>query len=178
MELFSTRAYDDVWIEEVAAQAGVSRGLLYHYFPTKRDFYVAVTRLAAAETLDATEPSPFLPPDQQLRAGIDAFLRQAEQRSHGFLTAYRGTLASDPEVRAILGENQVRQAKRVLAIVAGGSPPPKVLVLAVQGWIAFAQNVTAHWLEHRDATREQVSALLHGALKGVIKVAVRADSTR
>jgi AcrR family transcriptional regulator len=177
MELFSTRAYDDVWIEEVAAQAGVSRGLLYHYFPTKRDFYVAVTRLAAAEALDATKPSPSLPPDQQLRAGIDAFLRQAEQRSHGFLTAYRGTLASDPEVRAILGEDQVRQANRVLAMVSG-SPPPKVLVLAVQGWIAFAQNVTAHWLEHGDATHEQVSALLHGALKGVIKVALRADSKR
>ena len=49
MELFSTRAYDEIWVEEIADRAGVSRGLLYHYFPTKRDFYVAVNRAAAAE---------------------------------------------------------------------------------------------------------------------------------
>jgi AcrR family transcriptional regulator len=33
--LFAERAYEDVWIEEVAELAGVSRGLMYHYFPTK-----------------------------------------------------------------------------------------------------------------------------------------------
>ena len=49
MELFSTRAYEEVWIEEIAERAGVSRGLLYHYFPTKRDFYVAVARAAVED---------------------------------------------------------------------------------------------------------------------------------
>jgi AcrR family transcriptional regulator len=175
MEFFSTRAYEDVWIEEVATHAGISRGLLYHYFPTKRDFYVAVTRVAAAESLEVTAPTPSLLPEQQLREGIDAFVGQAEKRSQGFLTAYRGALASDPEVRAIVRRNQVLQAKRILDIVSGEGSPSKVLVLAVQAWIAFAQNVIAHWLEHRDATREQVSALLQGALTGVVRAAVEAD---
>ena len=40
--LFSESPYDEVWIEQVAEIAGVSRGLLYHYFPTKRDFFAAV----------------------------------------------------------------------------------------------------------------------------------------
>src|SRR5947208_11102090 len=98
MELFSTRAYEEIWVEEIAERAGVSRGLLYHYFPTKRDFYVAVTRAAAKEAGDLTAPDPSLPADAQLRAGIDTFLRYAEQHSHGFLTAYRGSLGGDPEV--------------------------------------------------------------------------------
>ena len=57
MELFSTRAYEEIWVEEIAERAGVSRGLLYHHFPTKRDFYVAVTRAAAAEVGELTLPA-------------------------------------------------------------------------------------------------------------------------
>ncbi|MGW2857715.1 helix-turn-helix domain-containing protein, partial [Streptomyces sp. NPDC001215] len=49
--LFSENPYDEVWIEQVAEIAGVSRGLLYHYFPTKRDFFAAVVERAAAWVL-------------------------------------------------------------------------------------------------------------------------------
>src|SRR5438128_10633060 len=108
MELFSRNAYDDVWIEEVAERAGVSRGLLYHYFPTKRDFYVAVSRAAAEEVRELTEPDPALGPLEQVRAGLDAFLCKAAERSQGFLTAYRGRMAGDPEVRAIVEEGRRR----------------------------------------------------------------------
>src|SRR2546427_4706066 len=98
MELFSTRAYDEVWIEEIAERAGISRGLLYHYFPTKRDFYVAVTRAAAAEVGELTAQAGALPPVERLRRGIDEYLRYAEAQPHGFLPAYPGSLAGVPEV--------------------------------------------------------------------------------
>src|SRR5258707_4037345 len=81
MRLSSTRAYDELWVEEIAEQAGISRGLLYRYFPTKRDFYVEVTRTAAAEAGQLTAPDASQPADEQLRAGIDAFLRYAEEHS-------------------------------------------------------------------------------------------------
>src|SRR6266699_6988019 len=78
LRLFSERAYDEIWVEEIAELAGISRGLLYHYFPTKRDFYVAVSRAAAAEAGELTAPDPSLPAPERLRAGIDAFVRYAE----------------------------------------------------------------------------------------------------
>src|SRR6266480_4589396 len=53
-ELFAKRPYDEVWVEEIAAAAGVSRGLLYHYFPTKRDFFVAVVRQQFAHVAELT----------------------------------------------------------------------------------------------------------------------------
>src|SRR5437016_14404822 len=102
MELFSTRAYEEIWVEEIAELAGISRGLLYHYFPTKRDFYVAVSRAAAAEAGEVSAPNPSLTPSEQLRSGIEAFVRYAEEHSQGFLTAYRGSLSGDSEVRAIV----------------------------------------------------------------------------
>ncbi|MGZ8718810.1 MAG: helix-turn-helix domain-containing protein, partial [Aeromicrobium sp.] len=43
-ELFATRSYEDVHIEEISELAEVSRGLLYHYYPTKRAFFAALLR--------------------------------------------------------------------------------------------------------------------------------------
>src|SRR5438132_9228024 len=131
MRLFSTRAYEEIWVEEIAELAGISRGLLYHYFPTKRDFYVAVSRAAAAEAGELTAPDASLPPAERLHAGIDAFVRYAEEHSQGFLTAYRGSLAGDPEVRAIVDEGRQRQASRILETVARDAEPPPLLRLAV-----------------------------------------------
>jgi AcrR family transcriptional regulator len=168
MELFSSRAYDEIWVEEIAEEAGISRGLLYHYFPTKRDFYVAVTRAASAEAAELTAPDPALPPAEQVHAGIDAFLRYAEEHSQGFLTAYRGSLAGDPAVRAIVEEGRQRQAERILNLMGSTTDPPLLLQFAVWGWIAFAQAVTARWLEERQPEREDVRDLLSKALYGAV----------
>ena len=62
VELFSARSYDEVSIDEIAAAVGISRGLLYHYFPSKRDFYVAGLRRAADDLLAAVEPAAREPP--------------------------------------------------------------------------------------------------------------------
>jgi AcrR family transcriptional regulator len=178
MELFSTRAYDEIWVEEIATQAGVSRGLLYHYFPTKRDFYVAVSRAAANEASPTTRPDPLLAPGEQLRAGIDAFVRYAEEHSQGFLTAWRGSLAGDPEVRAIGEEARRRQSARILDVVMGDADAPPLLQLAVGGWIAFAQDVIAHWLEDRATAREAICDLLTKALVSVIEATPKTNQGR
>src|SRR3954466_13874870 len=50
---FSDRAYDDVSIDDLAREAKISKGLLYHYFPTKRDLYVAGLRQIADDLVTA-----------------------------------------------------------------------------------------------------------------------------
>src|SRR5580765_6635428 len=55
VELFAARSYDEVSIDELARAAGISKGLLYHYFPTKRDFYVATVEEGATQLLARTE---------------------------------------------------------------------------------------------------------------------------
>src|SRR2546426_1943651 len=175
MKFFSTRAYDEVWIEQIAEAAGVSRGLLYHYFPNKRDFYVAVTRAAVEEAGELTEPDPTLRPSDRLRAGIDAFLRYAEEHSQGFLTAYRGSLSGDVEVRAIVEQARQRQSARILVTVTGQGEAPPLLRQAIRGWIALAQNMTAEWLQGQEVAREVMSEMLVRTLAGVIAAAAQAD---
>src|SRR3954452_404911 len=62
IRLFSTHAYDDISIDDVADAAGISKGLLYHYFQGKREFYVEVIREASLQLRRLTEPDPTLPP--------------------------------------------------------------------------------------------------------------------
>src|SRR3954447_20353749 len=55
---FAARSYDEVSIDDVARAAGVSKGLLYHYFPTKRDLYIAGLREAARQLIERTVVAP------------------------------------------------------------------------------------------------------------------------
>jgi AcrR family transcriptional regulator len=73
-ELFTTRSYDELSVDEIAQAAGISKGLLYHYFPGKRVFYIESLREAAEELLRQTMPPRALAPIERLRAGIDAYL--------------------------------------------------------------------------------------------------------
>ena len=102
VEMFSERPFDDVSIDDIAAAAGISKGLLYHYFPSKRDFYVAVVRHSAEEMQAVTESDPALPPIARLADGLDRYLEYVATHARGFATVLRAGIGSDPEVAAIV----------------------------------------------------------------------------
>jgi AcrR family transcriptional regulator len=180
LELFAARAYDEIGVEEIAERAGISRGLLYHYFPTKRDYYLAVTRRAAAEVGRLTQPPPGQSAMESIAAGVDAFLGYAETHPQGFITAYRGALSGDTEVRALVEKARRRQASHILELVSDGGRPSRLTRLAVGGWIALAQNVTAEWLQQRRPSRatlrDWLVRTLHAALAAAGDVEERRGS--
>jgi AcrR family transcriptional regulator len=161
LELFSERAYDEIAIDDIAAQAGISKGLLYHYFPSKRDFYVAIIEEAGRELRKRTEPDPALSPPERLTASIDAYLAHVEQYPRGHATLLRGGIGSDPEVRAIVDDHRRVNAQRIFDAIAeaGGELTPAVR-LAVRGWIGFVEAVTLEWVERREVSRDEVHTLL------------------
>jgi AcrR family transcriptional regulator len=175
VELFATRPYEEVWVEEIAQRVGVSRGLLYHYFPTKRDFFVAVVRKAVAEAYASSEPDPELAPVERLRASVDAWLRYFEEHAHGALATHRAAVGSDPEVRAIVEEGQARQAERIVREIAGEGDIPPILYVAVRGWIWLALSTAVDWLERRSVEREALRDLLANALVGLVVAARSVD---
>ena len=171
MELFSRHAYEEISVDEIADRAGISRGLLYHYFPTKRDFYAAVTRAAATEVERLTAPIPSIPLAEQLRAGIEAFLTYAESHPHGFLSAYRGGIAGDRKVRAMVERGRRRQTQRILQTLHAKEEHLPAMRLAVYGWTAMVQAVTAEWLERPEIDRAQLANVLTRALTSLVSSA-------
>ncbi|GAA3786872.1 TetR/AcrR family transcriptional regulator [Streptomyces phyllanthi] len=172
--LFSESPYDDVWIERVAEIAGVSRGLLYHYFPTKRDFFAAVMERESEQMLRMTAPVPGVPAREQLGAGLDAFLEYVEAHAHGYRAFHRADAAGDQAVRRIYRRSMAEQERRILAAIAADSEfgwtveERPELRIAVRGWLAFTRAVCLEWVSGAGLTREQVRDLCARALLGAI----------
>ena len=114
IQAFTEEPYDEVSIDEVARKAGISKGLLYHYFPSKKAFYAATLRAAAAQLLDATATDPSLPPLERLEAGLDAFLLYAEQHGRAYAALLQGGASVDREVFQILEATRARFQTRLL----------------------------------------------------------------
>lgn len=172
--LFSESPYDDVWIEQVAEIAGVSRGLLYHYFPTKRDFFAAVVERESERMLGMTAAVPGVPVREQLVSGLDTYLEYVETHAHGYRAFHRADAAGDRAVRKVYRQALAAQERQMLAAL-GADPEfgpvfeerPDVR-LAVRGWLAFTTAVCLEWLRGSDLSREQVRELCARALLGVI----------
>jgi AcrR family transcriptional regulator len=171
VEIFSERPFDDVSIDDIAAAAGISKGLLYHYFPSKRDFYVAVVRHSADEMQAITETDPELPPLERLADGLDRYLEYVATHARGFATVLRAGIGSDPEVAAIVEGVRAAMAQRILADVTADDPPPPGVRIAVRGWVGFAEAASLEWLERREVTRDELRELLIRALTGAVSAA-------
>ncbi len=167
LTLFTTRAYDDISIDDIAAIAGISKGLLYHYFRSKRDYYIATLRLAVDEVRGATEPDLSLPPLERLHASVSAFLSMVEQRAPLYVAVLRGGIGSDVAVRSLV--DQLRDT--VVSWVVDGleiETPSPLLNVALYGWVSFLEEVCLNWIERRDVPRDQVLALLQLTLGSVL----------
>ena len=167
-ELFATHGYDELSMAKLAREAGISKALLYHYFPSKRDLFAAALTDAAEELRARTEPEPGRPPAEQLALALDAFLRWVEDHGAAYAKLLRS--ASLPEVRELVGAVRERTARRILAELgqAGEQAPARA---AVRGWLWFCDGVCLDWIEHRDLRRDEVHGLLLGTLAGALAAA-------
>jgi AcrR family transcriptional regulator len=180
-ELLGRRPYEEVSIDDIARAAGISKGLLYHYFPTKKDFVVAVMRQAVDRVTALTAPDPTLPPLEQIDAALDAFLDYVENHASAYASIFRTRGGGDPDIQAVLEEGRERRIQVVLDGVAGqllaadsGRDSP-ILRSAVQGWIFFVEGTLLRWLEQRDLTRDQLRELLRSVLVDALRAAARID---
>ena len=167
--LFSERAYDDFSMDELAAEAGVSKGLLYHYYPSKRDFYVAALRSSVDEMLLLTEPDRSLPVDQQLRDGLRAYLEYVAGHQSAYRAVLRGGIGSDAEVAAVADGFRRAMADRVLERLGLVEPDP-VIRLAVTGWIGMVEAASLEWLDRGRPPLERVVAVLAATLEALVDI--------
>lgn len=172
LEMLSTRPLNQLAIEDIAAAAGISRGLLFHYFPSKRDFHEAVVRAAAADMLARTAPDPGLPFIEQLRAGVEAFVDYVSENPAAYVSLVRGAAGSDPALQAIFDQTRTEICHRVFERIGAEKPPTRVR-LAVRGWVAFSEEAVIDWISEpaSDLDRTDLVDLLDAALVTLVAMA-------
>lgn len=149
---------------EVAQAAGINRGLLHHYFGTKRDLYLEVVR-------DMVRVPPPLPPSEVDGRPVEDVWGQFLDGWMTMVSRNRGTwlaaigaegFGRDRELERILDDAREAMVDRIIEVLgaeAGPEPVPE-LRAAVRGWIGLADATTWEWLVRRRLSREQVRVLL------------------
>jgi AcrR family transcriptional regulator len=167
--LFAERAYDDVSIEDIASCAGVTRGLVHHYFGGRNDVYIALLERLGVQR----EQQLASPVGRSARARVadtvSRWLDWTEQNPTIWLaTIAHGEDIADPEVRRVVAD-LVRRAVALLttfhADIAEDSPR---LRYALECWTALNRAATRRWLRG-EATREQTHELLASTLEHVLR---------
>ncbi len=170
---FSDRAYDDVSIDDIAREAKISKGLLYHYFPTKRDLYVAGLREIANDLVQAvTSIAADLAPIERARAGLDAYLDHITRHVRAFVSLMRGGIGSDPEVADVVESVRGQMFDTFLkdqpfAPLLKGNPRFET---AIRGWIGFVEGATIDWCVDPKLTRTELRELMVEILFEILKL--------
>jgi hypothetical protein len=138
-ELFTRHTYAELSMAAIAREAGISKALLYHYFPSKQAYFVATLEQQAEELSALIAVDPALPP----------------ATTHG-------------EVRELVDRVRAGTAGQILAGLSPGGPPPPALRAAVHGWLWFMDGALMDWIEHRDIERPHLLELLLGTLLGAV----------
>ncbi len=157
-------------VDTVAAAAGISRGLLFHYFPTKRDFYLAVVRAAARRLLRACAPSPDASPEDQLGQMLSGYVGFLERRREPYVALFRGTAGGADYVREIYEETRQVFANRALSALGLADPPPMV-VLAARGWFCFVEDTALAWTVDKPVDRGELIHMLVRSLHALVAAA-------
>jgi AcrR family transcriptional regulator len=173
VKMLGERAIEDISVSEIAAQAGISRGLLFHYFPTKQDFQLEVVRHANAELLARVVPDPTLSLFDMLRDSVGRYIDYVSENRTSYLALLRGPTSSSPELVGL-----VEQTRRAIVDIILDQVPlseqereqPRLL-LVVRGWVAFTEETTLSWLSEESVTRDELTELLVESLL-VLSIAV------
>ena len=165
-ELFTSHPYEELSMSRIAREVGISKALLYHYFPSKQAYFEETLNAWAEQLRERTEPDPDQSPVEQLASSLEAFLELIEENA----VAYRNLMQSAAgvaEIRDLIDEVRQRTAQRILDALYPAGAPPKART-AVSGWLWFMDGACLSWVEHRDIERGELRDLLLGVLMGAL----------
>jgi AcrR family transcriptional regulator len=169
-DLFARFSYDELSMARIAREAGISKALMYHYFPSKQAYFAAALEEKAGELATLTETDPSRPPLDQLTGSLDAFLAWVDDNREAYGKLVRSA-AAIPEVREIVDRVRDMTSARILDGISPGAKPAPPLRAAVRAWLWFMDGAILDWVEQRDLTRDQLRGLLLGTLLGAVTAA-------
>jgi AcrR family transcriptional regulator len=148
LRMLVEKPIQDLSLDAVAAEAGISRGLLFHYFPTKTDYYDAVVGAALRRVLRNVSPDPGSGPETALRQFVERFYAQIERRREFYLALVFGSGAISVGGEGI-ESHRMTVARRVvdaMGLDAASAP-------VVHGWTAYVEDRALLWSGTPEAER-------------------------
>jgi AcrR family transcriptional regulator len=167
--LFSERAYDEVSIEDIASSAGVTRGLVHHYFGGRKDVYIALLERLGAVREEQLPPPAGRSARARVADTVSRWLDWTEQnRTVWLATIARGEDIADPDVRRVVTDLVRRAVARLASQHADIADDSPRLRYALECWTGLNRSATRRWLQG-EASREQTHELLASTLEHALR---------
>ncbi|MBA2953749.1 TetR family transcriptional regulator [Nocardioides sp. MAH-18] len=167
--LFAERGYDAVRIEDIASSAGVTRGLVHHYFGGRKDVYIALLgRLGAVREEQLRQPE-----GRSARARVADTVSRWLDWTEANRSIYLGTIApgediSEPDVSRFVTDLMRRAVALVVAFHSDIAQDSPRLRYALECWTGLNRAATRRWLRG-EATREVTQEVLATTLEHVLR---------
>ncbi|MGW2781086.1 TetR/AcrR family transcriptional regulator [Streptomyces populi] len=160
LELFSRRSPDEVSIDEIASAAGISRPLVYHYFPGKLSLYEAALQRASDDLAGRFVEPREGPLGARLLRVMRRFFDFVDDHGPGFAALMRGGPAVGSSTTNALVD-AVRQAAYVQILShLDVEDPPARLELVIRSWISLVESTALIWLDGRRIERGELEVQL------------------
>jgi AcrR family transcriptional regulator len=172
--LFTDHAYEEITMAQIAKVAGVSKPLLYHYFPSKIDLFKAAVVEHADELSQLLGARSGDTPVEQLMHVLDAYLEWIEQHERTWTKLIQSTTTL-PEARQLVEEFRSRTLVELARGLTGDSEPKPALRTALRGWLGYIDAAILDWTRHHDLTRPQLRDLLLAGFGAAVLAAQQAD---
>ena len=176
VRLLATRSLDELSVDVLAEEAGISRGLLYHYFGNKHGFHEAVVRRAADDLIAQTAPPASGDPVERLATSVAAYVDYVVANHQGYLSLVKGAASGNDVLRSIYEESRSALTDRIFT----SDPESRMIAdtpanrLVARGWAALAEEIVLSWIaESGDVSREQLLHLVTDALPVLVLAAAR-----
>jgi AcrR family transcriptional regulator len=161
--LFGANSYTTVSTSDIAAEAGVARALINHYFGGKRQLYLQVVRQMMVVPSSVSERLPPTTPEERLSICVDRWLEVVERNREMWLSAIGlEALGNDPEIDQIMLEADEIATDRVLeaammADVTEGRQKLRAMIRAHSGMLKAASR---EWLVRGTLSRSDLHVML------------------
>jgi AcrR family transcriptional regulator len=172
--LFAQHAFEEISMRQIAEAAGVSKALLYHYFPNKIELFKAAVQEYAGELQRIIEPDGAGTPIEQLSESLDGYLAWIERNSETWAKLMQSAAAL-PEARDAVAGFRAATLESILVRLTGRRSPRPALRTALQGWLGYIDAAILDWVHNRDLTREQLRDLLVAAFGAAVLAAQQTD---
>lgn len=155
VELLVGEPLENLTVLRLAELAGVSRALVFHYFPTVRELHLACLD-AAAEELIKTIVAAISTSDDEgdpVRLGLEAFVGYINQQPTTFL-AMASYSTTDAEFGGVFESVRTQLIDVILELT--GLEADDFCRLLLRGWVAFVEAAIVEGLAKPSLDLEQL----------------------
>jgi len=172
--LFAEHAFEEISMRQIATATGISKSLLYHYFPSKTELFKAAVQQHADDLQHLIQPDGDRPPLEELASNLDAYLAWIEDNARTWSKLMQSA-ATLPEARTIVEGFRERTLQQIVTGLTGANQPRPALRTALKGWLGYIDAAILDWIDNDGLARAQLRDMLVAAFGAAVIAAQQVD---